>query len=159
MRSLFTLLLLAAVVVLPACDRPLTLQPFKLRPYAGMTEDRQPLQRRVGPGLVADPESPIPDMPKPVGFKPLPARCFVDVSASGARQVEHVYQGLADLTDVSDFYNQNLWRFGWVQESSMSSADVSAPAAALRYTKGPERLTILASGENLITLQVNIAPR
>ncbi len=139
-------------LVVPACNGPV-----RVRPLGGMTDDRQRLDPRTGPGLVADPASPIPDVPIPVGFKALPALCAVELTPQG-RSVEHVYQGLADMEDAASFYSTNLWRFGWVRES-MEITPGKEPAAVLAYTKGPERLDIQALGDGRVTLQINISPR
>ncbi|MEX0885429.1 MAG: hypothetical protein WD009_03220 [Phycisphaeraceae bacterium] len=103
------------------------------------TDDGQYLPPQVSPGLVAQPESPIPDVPVPVGFRLLQDRGHVDVSGGG-RSVHHVYQGRGRQPDAVTFFRQNLPRRGW--ERTRRPFEEEDGSITLAYTNGQENLQI-----------------
>lgn len=125
-------------------------------PVATFSEDMQYLPRQAGPGLVADPESPIPDVPKPVNFKPIVKKSEVE-ALSPARSLRHVYQGRAPLAEVRVFYDQQPPFYGWKLEDERFTEEGEL---ILEYVKGPERLRIrgLTTGSRS-TLVIRIMPR
>ncbi|RMH22350.1 MAG: hypothetical protein D6698_01275, partial [Gammaproteobacteria bacterium] len=67
--------LMGSLPLLVGCkSNPVKRVPFQV-PVVAFTDDGQYLPQRVGPGLVADLDSPIPDVPMPIGFKPVISRC------------------------------------------------------------------------------------
>ena len=125
-------------------------------PVATFSEDMQYLPRQAGPGLVADPESPIPDVPKPVNFKPIVKKSELE-TLSPARSLRHVYQGRAPLAEVRLFYGQQPPFYGWTLEDERFTEEGEL---ILEYVKGQERLRIrgLATGSRS-TVVIRITPR
>jgi len=104
------------------------------------SEDGHWLQPRAAAGLVADPRSPIPDVPMPVGFVPVPSKCRAGATST-ARNVVHVYEGRATMRDAVTFYRsqppQHDWQF--LGEQAMGSE------VMMWYERGPERLSVQLS--------------
>ncbi|MFW6336846.1 MAG: hypothetical protein ACOC3G_06935 [Phycisphaeraceae bacterium] len=125
-------------------------------PVATFSEDMQYLPRQAGPGLVADPESPIPDVPKPVNFKPIVKKSEVQ-TLSPARTLRHVYQGRAPLAEARVFYGQQPPFYGWRLEDERFTEEGEL---ILEYVKGAERLRIraLETGSRC-TVVIRIMPR
>ncbi len=142
--------LLLPIALLAACESsPLSTTPF------GVSNDHQVLPGRPGPGLVADSVSPIPDVPKPIGFKPLPELCSSS-SDGRARTVHHVYQGLAGPGDAVAFYRRQLPAKGWTLTSFASPA---GGESTLSFTKGPESLSLRTIEKGtIVTLVIDIGP-
>jgi hypothetical protein len=149
------LLLLALVAVSGwgvGCQRaPVSLPPF------GVSQDYQVLQGQPGPGLVANPNSPIPDVPKPIGFKPLVG--LSSASSDGvARTVRHVYQGVGSSADAVNFYHRalplNHWRF-------VSQRTIPEGGTLIVYNKGNEDLHIATQQGfgGVSTITIDIVPR
>lgn len=132
MRGL-SLALLLCLLALPACQTaPVSIPPVNL------TQDRQILMGRPGPGLVADPKSPIPDAPKPIGFKPIASQCSSSFNGI-TRTVHHVYQGIASTNETVQFVRQHVPNDGW---KFLDFRSETGNAAVLVYTKGREALTV-----------------
>mgnify|MGYP006421642931 CR=1 FL=1 len=125
-------------------------------PVATFSEDMQYLPRQAGPGLAADPASPIPDVPKPVNFKPIAKKSELE-TLSPARSLRHVYQGRAPLAEVRVFYGQQPPLYGWTLEDERFTEEGEL---ILKYVKGPERLRIrgLVKGSRS-TVVIRISPR
>lgn len=104
------------------------------------SEDGHWLPPRAASGLVADPRSPIPDVPMPVGFVPVPSKCRAGAT-SVSRNVVHVYEGRATMRDAVAFYRaqppQHDWQF--LGEQAVGSE------VMMWYERGPERLTVQLS--------------
>lgn len=132
-----------------------------VRPPFGVSNDYQVLPGQPGPGLVADPGSPIPDVPRPIGFKPLVGLSSLGpTGVGGARRVHHVYQGMGSAGEAVWFYRQQLRSRGW-EPTGMRGGDSANGGAdvVLGYRKGPEELMIGIVGKgNVTTLIVDIAP-
>lgn len=123
-----TLLLAAAIA---ACEAP---------PILPMSADGQYLPTRGGRGLVARDESPIPDVPMPMGFVGVAkdSRATVD---GGVRRVRHVYQGRGEVGEVIQFYRLQMPWHGW----EVAGDAVSDPAGGTAvYTNGVEKVWIHA---------------
>ncbi|MEM6553358.1 MAG: hypothetical protein AAF750_14675 [Planctomycetota bacterium] len=151
--ALSTLLCLT-LMLLPAC-RGTSLNYRPVEPVAAWTDDNQALTRPVGPGLIADPNSPIPDVPMPVGFKGVADQSSAASTPAG-RVVTHIYQGIADFPDANDFYANSLWRFGWTQTERLDPAE---KVALHTYTNGTETLSItITQDRRRITYRIEIKP-
>lgn len=125
-------------------------------PIAGISTDRQRLDPAAGPGLIADPEAPIPDVPSPVGFKGIAARSTPALLQAGARDVTHVYQGMASYDDTLRYYRDGLWQYDWTFVGQINEEDGST---TLTFNKGTEQLTVtIMQDRSLITLTVTLAP-
>lgn len=129
--------------------------PVSVPPF-GVSEDYQVLPGQPGPGLVADPQSPISDVPKPIGFKPVVGQSTAS-SDGRARTVRHVYQGLGGSTEAVAFYQRALPRYDWRFTGQRSTPD---GGTVLTYTKGPEDLQI-ATRQDLraTTITIDITPQ
>jgi len=125
-------------------------------PLVGFTDDGTHVPAPVGPGLVADPDSPIPDVPMPIGFEPVPSKSGSSFDGR-ARTVLHVYQGRGTIAEAAQFYRQQLRGYGW---SFTGRSDDTDGATVLNFEKGPERLRVRLTQRRIITtITVNIAPR
>lgn len=82
-------------------------------PVLALSDDNKVLQPPKDAVLVANPRSPLPDVPAPVGFDLIPARSTGRINPGGTREVRHVYQGLADFAATVDFYRRNVAQHGW----------------------------------------------
>jgi hypothetical protein len=153
--------LAAALIALSAgylagCNtNPTEKVPFQV-PVVAFNDDGEYLPKRVGPGLVAATESPIPDVPMPIGFKPVVSQCSSSFDGV-ARTVTHVYQGRARAAEAVLFYRQQLPLFGWEQADKQTHEDGST---TLYYTKGAESLSMRLSNRfNTTTIEAYIAAR
>ena len=153
----YGLMLLGVGLVLAGCQRaPVSLPPF------GVSNDVQYLPGQPGPGLVVDPNSPIPDVPKPIGFKALPKLCSSSVDAGGARLVHHVYQGVGAAGEAVALYRQALKQHGWhpVSIRGGSPDRDGGSRVVMEYGKGMESLRVgIGTGGNVTTVVVEIGPR
>ena len=143
-----------ATAMLSGC-RNGTQGPFPLIAYS---DDGDLLPKPSGAGLVVDPQSQIPDVPRPVGFVAVPSKSYSSVDPiSGVRTVVHVYQGRSNTQDAAAFYRRNLDDFGW----ELDGFDRGDPRATVQaYEKGPEQLRIAITGDRGITsLTVQIMPK
>lgn len=151
MRKMLSLVTLLAVPALWGCQTaPVSVPPF------GMSTDYQVLPGQPGRGLVADPNSPIPDVPKPIGFKPVVSQCSAS-SDGRARTVHHVYEGMGRSSEVVALYQRALPLEGWRFVGQRSGPEAGT---VVSYTKGPEDLQIAASQSyRATTIVVDITPR
>jgi len=151
-----SILTLIAVTALVGCNQnPIRRVPFEL-PMVAWNDDGQYLPKRVGPGLVAEEQSPIPDVPIPIGFKPVVSQCSSSFDGV-ARTVTHVYQGRARPVETVLFYRQQLPLHGWTPVSKQVNEDGST---SLHYTKGAEALGLRLSGRfKIATIEVYLTPR
>lgn len=141
---------------LVGCDtNPVKKVPFKV-PIVAWNDDGDYLPARVGPGLVAMQSSPIPDVPMPIGFKPVRSVCSSSFDGV-ARTVTHVYQGRASTDDTVRFYNQQLALYDWQRVDQQTQEDGSVN---LYYEKGAESLGLhLSDLHGIATVEVYITPR
>lgn len=141
-RIILTATLLVATV-LTACEGP---------PIAPVSKDGQYLPKRGGEGLVARAESPIPDVPMPMGFVGVAGESSATVDG-GVRRVRHVYQGRGGVGEVMQFYRLQLPWHGWEPADDV----VADPAGGtLVYTNGVEKLWIHAR-KRFMRLTITIA--
>ena len=93
------------------------------------------LTRPVAKGLVADPHSVLPDVPKPIGFELVESQSE-GVMRDGARMVNHKYQGRSTMNEVIEYYRTIPRRHKWkpVRE------DRDLHGMYMWYTKGREML-------------------
>ncbi|MEM9416670.1 MAG: hypothetical protein AAGA29_14510 [Planctomycetota bacterium] len=122
-------------------------------PVLAFTDDGEYLQPAVGEGLVASPESYIPDVPMPVGFRAVASQC-TSSSDGQSRTVHHVYQGHAKSSAAAAFYQDLLPEHGWTFVSAENVSDT----ATLFYTKGRESLTVETRhgyGVTTVTIDIN----
>jgi hypothetical protein len=125
-------------------------------PIWAYSDDGDYLPRASSGGLVVDPDSPIPDVPMPVGFVAVPSKSSVSYDGVN-RIVSHVYQGRSNTQDASAFYRQNLDDQGW-RPTGMDTGDPRTPLQT--YTKGPEELRIsITETRSIVTILVTIAPK
>jgi len=110
-------------------------------PVVSFSDDGQYLTHHRGPGLVADPESPIPDLPRPIGFVEVPKLCSASVGPDGVRTVQHFYQGRGPVAEIQLFYKYQLRDFGWTV-SNVGYTDEGE--LVITGQKGPESLRIRA---------------
>lgn len=147
MGRLLTLLLMV-VLVLAGCHKVKT-------PVVAYSDEGAHLPAARGPGAVPHPDSPIPDVPMPVGFRPLPTQSHVSFDGV-SRQLVHVYQGRAHPGEIRLMYTQNLPRYQW-QKQSVEEAGRNT--TILHYTKGRERLTVtIRRSYSVINLTIEINP-
>ena len=81
-------------------------------PVAAFSDDGAYLPLQLAEGLVVDESSPLPDLPKPLRFVVVPSRSTASTDGR-ARTVSHVYQGRADVNDLTEFYRDQLVNHGW----------------------------------------------
>ena len=144
------LVLLLAVAATTGCGKAF------MSSMLGYSDEWQALPSRVGPGLVAQMQAPIPDVPMPIGFRPVVARSSSSFDEY-ARHVKHVYQGKASSAEVIRFYQRRLpndnWQFVDMQEDTVG-------AAVLNFVKGPEQLRLRIHRQfRVTTVIVNIQPQ
>ncbi len=124
---------------------------FVKTPVVAFSDDGDYLQREVGRGLVADPNPLIPDVPMPVGFKALnESNWRYD---GRVRVVNHIYQGHAKPGDAVAFYQRTLPGHDWLMVDMQGVGE----STILRYTKGPEQLSVSAEdswGVATITIEM-----
>ena len=156
LRRSATLCLLAAMACLPLLGgcRSGGQGPFPVFAYS---DDGDLLPRPSGAGLVVDRESPISDVPKPIGFVGVPSKSYSSVDPlTGVRTVVHIYQGRSNTQDAAAYFRRNLDDYGW----ELDGFDQGDPRATVQaYAKGPEQLRITISGDRgIVTLHVAISP-
>lgn len=124
-------------------------------PVVAFSDDGQYLPRDVGDGLVQSRTPLIPDVPIPVGFKADRELSHWHYDGQ-VRVVNHVYQGHANPGEASAFYQRVLPSKGWTMLETQGVGDTTV----LRYSKGPERLTITTDqGWGIATITINIDAR
>lgn len=126
-------------------------------PVFAYSDDGDLLPRPSGAGLVVDKDSPIPDVPKPIGFVAVPSKSYSSVDPlTDVRTVVHVYQGRSNTQDAAAYFRRNLDDYNW----QLDGFDQGDPRATVQaYAKGPEQLRITISGDRgITTLQVTISP-
>ena len=92
--------------------------------------------------LIPQSRPPVADLPVPIGFAIVESmsRSF---ESSGARYVDHTYQGRADKFDVERFARENLVHKGWrLRSSQMVRGDFE-----LKLEKASELLDVTIRGE------------
>jgi hypothetical protein len=154
-KALSLLTLIAASALTGCNSNPTRRVPFEV-PMVAWNDDGQYLAKRVGPGLVAAENAPIPDVSMPIGFKPVISQCSSSFDGV-ARTVTHVYQGRARLPEIVTFYRQQLPLDGWQQVDKQMHEDDSV---SLHYTKGAEALGVrLSTHFKTATVEVFMTPR
>lgn len=96
-----------AFALLPGCTTDLG--PL---PVAAYSDDGAYLPHQLAEGLVIDEASPLPDVPKPLRFVVVPSRSTASTDGR-ARTVSHIYQGRANVNDLTTFYRDQLANHGW----------------------------------------------
>lgn len=125
-------------------------------PVFAYSDDGDLLAKPSSAGLVVDPNSPIEDVPKPVGFVGVPSRSTSRVDGN-TRVVLHIYQGRANRLDAAAFFRRNLDDFGWTVDG-FDTGDLNATVQT--YAKGNETLRITITGDRgKVTLNVAIDAR
>jgi len=144
------------VAVLVGCDsNPVRKVPFEV-PVVAWNDDGEYLAKRVGPGLVAKTDSPIPDVPMPIGFKPVVSKCSSGFDGQ-SQTVTHIYQGRARSVETVLFYRQQLPLNGWLPTDKLVHDDHST---SLHYVKGAESLGLrLSERFNVATIEVYMTAR
>lgn len=122
--------LLSLTVALAGCGA------FK-NPVMSYSDDGELLPNPGGKGLVLSPTPYIPDVPTPLGFKIVASQSSSSFDGR-VRTVNHYYQGRANPGETVEFYKAHLPRNGW----EFITSDVGGQTTTLRYTKGPETLTL-----------------
>ena len=127
-------LVFGSILTQPACR-----QVKQRMPVVAYSDDGDYLEPQYGTGLVADRNSPVPDVPKPIGFVLVRSKSSAGYEGD-ARSLTHIYQGRADLDELKHFYAQQLNRSGWQRFGPSES-----PIFAGR--KGPETLNLSLAGD------------
>lgn len=118
-----------------------------------LSEDGRILRKPASAELVAKPDSPIPDVPMPVGFVFIETRSSSQ-SVGHLRRVDHVYQGLASRGQVAEYYRRVLPASGWQRGSD----EMAGPSHVLRYMKDREALEIRITESNSVaTVRVRLS--
>lgn len=126
-------------------------------PDTGMplSDDGRWLPPATGEGLVARRDSPIPDVPMPVGFVGVASRSQSSV-VDDVRVVHHLYQGQAGVADAITFYRRELPAQGW----RLISSQIEVQPAVLLYQKGREQLQIsVVRRHRVVSITVSIQAR
>jgi len=130
-RRLLTLMVMLSILgIATGCGA------FK-NPAVSFSDDGELLPNPGGKGLVLSPAPYIPDVPMPVGFKIVASQSSSSFDGR-ARTVHHYYQGRANPGETVDFYQGHLPRNDW----DFVTNTVGGQTTTLRYTKGPESLTV-----------------
>ena len=146
-----TIMTLCLIPLLTACS------PTPISSLIGYSDDWQSLPQQTGPGLVADPTSPIPDVMMPIGFKAIPNKC-TSKSDSVYRTANHTYQGRAKLTDLIRYFQAHLPDADWKMVNRLD--DPIRKTLILNWQKGLEDLQItLSKRASVSTVVVIIQPR
>lgn len=157
MKRLFLLYLVALIGVTACGRRDVSV------PMLDWTDEGVYVPRSSGEGLVVAPDSPIPDVPVPVGYVPLVNQSESGTAAGGGRLVNHLYQGRGDLDEILQFYRQNLPRFGWRaagRETEPAPNRRLTRTEEITFVKGSEEIRVRAwKRERLMTMQVAMGPR
>lgn len=125
-------------------------------PVLAVSDDNRVLQRGKDGILVANPQSPLPDVPAPVGFELIPAKSFGRINPGGTREVRHVYQGLADFSAAIEYYRRQAATHGW--QSIHQLAD--GQETVLTYQSPRETLEVrLSKPYRIVTVTVVIRSR
>ena len=131
-------------------------------PGVNFTDDGVYVPRQQAPGLVADPDSPIPDVPKPIGFVPVESRSAHE-QVGDQRYIEHVYQGRGKPTEAARFYTRALVDNGWtfVNRTVTPNPDKhTSHIDELIYEKGSEVVRVrIAERLGLTTLLISVVPQ
>jgi len=105
-------------------------------------------------GVVGLMDSPIPDVPVPIGFVPILDDSDARLEGN-VRVIQHVYQGRATINDVIEFYRRGLPLHDWKYVSEGQRGDEYLMA----YTKGVESLRVAVRKRGMVlTLQINMGP-
>jgi len=124
-------------------------------PVLPYSKDGQSLPSTAGPGLVAMRNSPIPDVPMPIGFVALPSESYAMVEGV-VRRVKHVYQGRAEVKTVAEFYQSNCRLKRWKSLDKRISNSI----ARLTFEKGAEKLWInIDKNWSVVTVTITIDDR
>ena len=119
----------------------------------GYSDEGVWLPPQQGRGLVADPDSPVPDAPVPIGFVTLTSRSRGHVNDTGLRSVAHMYQGRADMSDTVSFYREKLQHHGWQRRHEETIDGITT----IRCSKGPEQLVLrISQRRSVITVKLDI---
>jgi len=132
-------------------------------PVIAFTDDGDYLGYRGGKGLVASDQSPIPDVPMPIGFKPVVSKSSSSFDGQ-VRSVNHVYQGRAKHADAVAFYRNILPIHGW---SFVNRSDQNDGTTIQTFTKGRETLEVFTQqgtlagniDSSVTTIVITIGPR
>ena len=115
-------------------------------PVLAFTDDGDYLGYKGGKGLVASSESPIPDVPIPVGFKAVISRSSSSFDGI-VRTVNHTYQGRGKAADAVAFYRSHLALNDW---QFVSRNDQTDGSTVLSYVKGNEQLEVYVRQGTLV---------
>ena len=144
-RFLALTLVLSLLAVAAGCGA------FK-NPVMSYSDDGELLPNPGGKGLVLSPAPYIPDVPIPVGFKIVASQSSSSFDGR-VRTVYHYYQGRANPGETVEFYQAHLPRNDW----TFITSTVGGATTTLRYTKGPETLTLAVrhvQGVSSVTVQI-----
>lgn len=122
-------------------------------PAAAFSDDGAYLPLQLAEGLVVDDASPLPDLPKPLRFVVVPSRSTASTDGR-ARTVSHVYQGRADVNDLSTFYREQLANNGWKFQPGGNEPPIFS---AIKGTEWAQVALSRAGGVSTVT--VLIRPR
>ncbi|MEM1444766.1 MAG: hypothetical protein AAGF84_01815 [Planctomycetota bacterium] len=122
-------------------------------PAAAFSDDGAYLPLQLAEGLVVDDASPLPDVPKPLRFVVVPSRSTASTDGR-ARTATHVYQGRADVNDLTTFYREQLSNHGWQFQPGGNDGPIFSA------TKNQEWVQVaLSRAGGVSTVTVLIRPR
>ena len=90
------------------------------------------------PSLVPMSNSPIPDVPIPLGFE-IGEKQTLEFGAGAARYLQHIYKGKADKWELKRFFRQQMQANRWQFVTYM----LAAGEFSLEYEKDNERCRIM----------------
>lgn len=146
MRRRITWCMAMATAVLAGCAK------LSSVPMLPISNEGHYLPGQPATGLVADPQSPIRDVPKPMGFVAVSPDA-VTAQPMGVRQLRQAYQGRASIPEVWEFYQRQLKLHRW------RPLETQITEKHLTYTNGAEKLDIQLRKEwMVVTITITIGP-
>ncbi len=106
--------------------------------------------------LIASPNSPIADVPIPVGFHMTEDSTSNISPAAGVRVVDHRYKGSDDLLPIVKFYRDQMPEKGWtwIEQNQARGGEVT-----LHFTKNNEDCVITVTpgswGKNFVQVKID----
>ena len=114
--------------------------PMARIPGIAMSDDGRYLEPQGSRGLVVSRESPVRDVPMPIGFVLIDSRSR-NLTTSNHRFIEHFYQGRAQRKDLLDFYRRSTNRRGWQPQREQTAG----AATWIIFTRDDEDLQVRIS--------------
>lgn len=143
--------LMACLIVLAA-----SMPGCRDNPVVALSDDNRILQPTRDHVLVANPQSPLPDVPAPIGFELIANRSSGRINPGGTRDVLHVYQGIGDFSAAVEYYRRQALAHGWQNDFQQAGPKETV----LSYRSQRETLEIrLTKPGRILTVTVTIRSR